>query len=131
MPAILQSILLSAALWSLLATGQPYRHGGSLSAEKAPTGKAVYLLTNDAVNAVVAVPIAADGTLSYGTVTGTRGAGSSSISGSTMMPSAPDALLSQNALTIAGQNLFAVNSGSNTLTMMSICESDPTILTLV
>ncbi|KAJ8097184.1 hypothetical protein POJ06DRAFT_286612 [Lipomyces tetrasporus] len=101
MPAILQSILLSAALWFLLATGQPYRHGGSRSAEKAPTGKAVYLLTNDAVNAVVAVPIAADGTLSYGTVTGTRGAGSSSISGGTMMPSAPDALLSQNALTIA------------------------------
>ncbi|KAJ8103364.1 hypothetical protein POJ06DRAFT_247392 [Lipomyces tetrasporus] len=48
-----------------------------------------------------------------------------------MMPSAPDALLSQNALTIVGQNLFAVNAGSNTLTMMSICESDPTILTPV
>ncbi|KAK9318982.1 hypothetical protein V1517DRAFT_267055 [Lipomyces orientalis] len=128
MPAIFKSILLSAALWSLLAAAQPYRHGGW---KKVPVGKAIYFLTNDAVNAVVAVPVAADGTLSYGTVTGTGGAGSSSISGSTMMPSAPDALLSQNALTIAGQNLFAVNSGSNTLTMMSICESDPTVLTLV
>ncbi|KAK9489474.1 hypothetical protein V1508DRAFT_400815 [Lipomyces doorenjongii] len=131
MTAIIRKILLSAALWSLLANGAPYPHGECPSVRKAPVGKAIYFLTNDAENAVVAVPIGSDGTLSYGTVTATGGAGLSSISGSTMMPSGPDALLSQDALTIVGQNLFAVNAGSNTLTMMSICESDPTILTPV
>jgi hypothetical protein len=65
-------------------------------------GKAIYFLTNDQENAVVAVPIAADGTLSAGSLTATGGAGSNSIDGSTGQPAVPDPLVSQSSLTIAG-----------------------------
>lgn len=66
------------------------------------TGKAVYLMTNDATNNVVALPIGVKGMLSTGTCTPTGGAGSNAIDGSTNEPSAPDALVSQSALTVAG-----------------------------
>ncbi|KAI1370560.1 hypothetical protein F4677DRAFT_350502 [Hypoxylon crocopeplum] len=95
------------------------------------TGKAVYLLTNDAVNSVVALPIKDDGTLTAGTVTPSGGKGSNSIDGATMKPAGPDALVSQSALTIAGNYVFAVNAGSNSLSMLSISKNDPTKLTPV
>ncbi|KAI1773275.1 hypothetical protein F4818DRAFT_122454 [Hypoxylon cercidicola] len=95
------------------------------------TGKAVYLLTNDANNAVVALPISEDGTLAVGTVTPSSGKGSNSVDGATMKPAQPDALVSQSALTIAGNHIFAVNAGSNSLSMLSISKNDPTKLALV
>jgi hypothetical protein len=117
---LLQKILLSAALLGLAIEGAPYPephqptsgqiphgkavnqcHGGKL--KPAVTGKGIYFLTNDAQNAVVALPIAADGSVSKGTITATGGAGSNAIDGSTKLAAAPDALLSQSALTIAGQ----------------------------
>ena len=64
---------------------------------------AIYFLTNDQTNAVVALPIAGDGTLSNGTVTPTGGAGSNSIDGKTNQPAISDALVGQSALTVAGQ----------------------------
>ena len=64
--------------------------------------KAIYFLTNDQNNSVVALPIAADGTLTQGTVTPTGGEGGNSIDGATGQPAAPDALVGQSALTIAG-----------------------------
>ena len=66
-------------------------------------GKAVYLITNDEVNAVVALPISKNGLLGAGTRLPTGGAGSNSISGATDGPAAPDALVSQSAITVAGQ----------------------------
>lgn len=60
------------------------------------------MITNDASNAVVALPIAADGTLSTGSLTPTKGNGSNSIDSSTNKPAAPDALVSQSSLAIAG-----------------------------
>ncbi|KAI1385484.1 uncharacterized protein F4822DRAFT_345507 [Hypoxylon trugodes] len=95
------------------------------------TGKVLYFITNDAVNSVVALPINSDGTLSAGTLTASGGNGSSSIDGTTQQPAGPDALASQSALTIAGQYIFAVNPGSNSLSMLSISKHDPTKLTLV
>ncbi|RYP17070.1 hypothetical protein DL767_010087 [Monosporascus sp. MG133] len=95
------------------------------------TGKAVYLLTNDAENAIVALPINADGTLSKGTSTKSGGKGATSIDGATGELAATDALISQGSLTIAGQYIFAVNAGSNTVSMLSISETDPTKLTMV
>lgn len=65
-------------------------------------GKAIYFLTNDANNAVVALPIGMDGMLSEGSVTNTGGAGSNSISGMTGEIAMSDPLISQSALTIAG-----------------------------
>ena len=64
--------------------------------------KAIYFLTNDAVNAVVALPITSDGTLSKGTITATGGNGSNAVGGKAMEPLTPDALVGQSALTISG-----------------------------
>lgn len=69
-------------------------------------GKAVYFITNEAENAVVALPIAADGKLSAGTVTKTGGAGSIALDGATGEPALPDALVGQSALTVAGNVRF-------------------------
>ncbi|KAH6877052.1 hypothetical protein B0T10DRAFT_520486 [Thelonectria olida] len=93
--------------------------------------KAIYMLTNDAKNAVIALPIGSDGMLSKGTSTEAGGAGSNSIMGSTGQPAGPDALVSQSSLTVAGNHLFAVNAGSNTITMFAIDRHDPTKLTMI
>ena len=75
--------------------------------------------------------VAADGTLSDGSITSTGGKGASGIDGKTKEPAAPDALFSQSALKVEGNMLVAVNAGSNTLTMMTISADDPTQLTIV
>ncbi|KAI1451723.1 hypothetical protein F4805DRAFT_450351 [Annulohypoxylon moriforme] len=95
------------------------------------TGKAVYIITNDQANAIVALPIQADGTLGAGTVTPSGGNGLAAIDGATNQPAGPDSLASQSALTVAGNHIFAVNPGSNSLSMLSISKQDPTKLTLV
>ncbi|PTN52988.1 hypothetical protein C9J98_17970, partial [Stenotrophomonas panacihumi] len=92
---------------------------------------AVYLITNEENNAVVAMPIRRDGTLSTGRLASTCGSGASGIDGSTNQSAGPDALFSQSSLTVAGQNLFAVNAGSNTVSMFAIDARDPTKLTMV
>lgn len=73
-----------------------------------PVGKAIYFLTNDQTNMVIALPIASDGTLSQGTSTATGGSGSNSIEASTGQPAAPDALNSQGSVTIAGNVWISV-----------------------
>lgn len=67
------------------------------------TGKAIYFLTNDAQNAVVAMAVNPDGSLGESSITPTGGAGANSIDGMTGLPAVPDALVGQGALTIAGQ----------------------------
>lgn len=71
-------------------------------------GKAIYMITNDKVNAVVAIPIGRNGLLraSGTSSTPTGGEGANGIDGSTNQPSAPDALFSQSSLTLAG-NVWA------------------------
>ena len=62
--------------------------------------KAIYFMTNDACNSVVALKVAADGTLSDGSITMTGGAGMNGIENG--KPAAPDALFSQGAVKVAG-----------------------------
>ncbi|KAK0639638.1 hypothetical protein B0T16DRAFT_463289 [Cercophora newfieldiana] len=93
-------------------------------------GRALYFITNDETNSVVALPIGADGRLSPGTVTPTGGSGSVALNADNQ-PATPDALVSQSALAIAGNLIFAVNAGSNTLSMLTISPSDPTRLSLI
>ncbi|KAF2690690.1 hypothetical protein K458DRAFT_426147 [Lentithecium fluviatile CBS 122367] len=128
MARLLAKLLIVTTVLTSVASALPHQRK-----QKAPAtvGKAVYFLTNDAENAVVALPIGKDGTLSAGTVTKTGGAGANSIDGATKQPAVPDALVGQSALTVVGNALFAVNAGSNTLTMMAISKSDPTCLTMV
>jgi hypothetical protein len=63
--------------------------------------KAIYFLSNAANNSIVALKVAADGTLSDGSITSTGGAGMSGVD-STGAPAAPDSLFSQGALKVAG-----------------------------
>ncbi|KAJ4302716.1 hypothetical protein N0V90_001606 [Kalmusia sp. IMI 367209] len=118
-------------LFAFLASlGEAVPHGRKSTAKTA-VGKAVYFITNEAENAVVALPIKNDGSLVKGNSIKTGGAGSNSIDGATGQPAKPDALVGQSALTVVGNNIFAVNAGSNTLTMLSISPKDPTCLTVV
>ncbi|KAI1110793.1 hypothetical protein F5Y14DRAFT_454634 [Nemania sp. NC0429] len=89
------------------------------------TGTALYLISNDAPNTIVALPINEDGTLSTGTITPSGGDGAVSFAGKVGVPAKPDGLVSQSSLTIAGQHMFAVNAGSNTLSMFAISPKDP------
>ena len=67
------------------------------------SNNAIFFLTNDQMNSVVAIPIGDGGMLSGGSVTATGGAGSNSIDGATNKAAAPDPLIGQSALTVAGQ----------------------------
>ncbi|EJT71833.1 hypothetical protein GGTG_11086 [Gaeumannomyces tritici R3-111a-1] len=98
----------------------------------ARNAKAVYTITNEKENAVVAIRVGQDGMLQAqgSSSTPTGGAGATGVDGDGK-PAVPDALFSQSALTVAGSNLFAVNAGSNTLTMFAIDAADPTKLTMV
>ena len=89
---------------SLSAPSRPSGTGGHHGG--APSAKALYFITNDASNAVAAVPIGSNGMLSMGTVTPTGGSGEVSISSADNQPASPDGLLSQSCLTIAGNVCF-------------------------
>ncbi|KAI1803084.1 hypothetical protein F4811DRAFT_526508 [Daldinia bambusicola] len=92
------------------------------------TGKAVYFLSNDNENSIVALPIQPDGTLKAGKRNPVNGVGSNTIDGSTKQPAAPDALVSQSSITISGNTVFAVSAQSGSVTPMTISDSDPTQL---
>lgn len=91
---------LPALLWlAQEASSHPACKPGMNS--NAMMGKAIYVLTNEGTNGVLAIPIGKDGTLSKGKVTMTGGAGSVAVDADGK-PATPDALISQSALTIAG-----------------------------
>ncbi|KAF2868260.1 hypothetical protein BDV95DRAFT_501291 [Massariosphaeria phaeospora] len=96
----------------------------------AHNGKAIYLITNGVENSVAALPISADGTLGDAKLTPTGGKGGATVN-AMGQPAAPDSLVSQSALTIAGKHIFAVNAGSNTISMFAIDSKDPTWLKMV
>lgn len=67
-------------------------------------GRAIYTLSNEEHNSVIALSIGGNGLLSKATTTPTGGSGSNiiTVNGNTKTPGGPDALASQSALTIAG-----------------------------
>jgi hypothetical protein len=65
--------------------------------------KAIYFMTNEELNSIVAIPVGFNGTLSGAITTCTGGNGGSTIDSTTGKPNAPDALASQSSLTIAGK----------------------------
>ncbi|KAJ4353754.1 uncharacterized protein N0V89_005484 [Didymosphaeria variabile] len=99
--------------------------------QQSTTGKAIYYITNEAENAVVALPIKRDGSLAAGKSTKTGGAGAVMIQAATGKLELPDGLSSQSSLTLVGNNIFAVNPGSNTVSMLAIDPADPLCLTVV
>jgi hypothetical protein len=76
--------------------------GSGTGSTTTPTNaKALYFITNSANNSIVALNVAADGTLSDGSITATGGAGMNGVD-STGAPAAPDALFSQGAVKVLG-----------------------------
>lgn len=73
---------------------------GSGGAAKA-SPRAIFFLSNAANNSVIALKVAADGTLSDGTITPTGGAGMSGVD-ATGAPAGADGLFSQGSVKIAG-----------------------------
>jgi len=96
-----RSILALAPSLLHLAPGVGAHPKGCKAATSA-TGKTLYTLSNEATNQVVAISIGADGKLSGGAATNTGGAGANGIDSAINGASAPDALFSQSALTVAG-----------------------------
>ncbi|MCJ1448750.1 MAG: hypothetical protein MMC23_009267 [Stictis urceolatum] len=114
----------------------PVGECGNMAATGAQQGpaaapKAVYFMTNAKQNSIVALKVAQDGTLSDGTITSTGGGGSTEVDPSTGAPTVPDALSSQGSVRVAGNMVFAVNAGSNTVSMLKMDNADPTKLTMV
>ena len=66
------------------------------------SGRALYLISNMKANSVVSFKIDSQGMLAKASSTSTGGAGSNAIDEAAQKPAAPDALLSQAALTVAG-----------------------------
>ena len=88
------------------------------SAAKVANGKAVYMLSNQASNSVIAVPIAEDGSIDEAGASSinTGGSGANGVDGSTNQPAVPDALFSQSALAVAGN----VSQGPPCISTISI-----------
>jgi hypothetical protein len=97
----LSNFLALAATFSLVLPNPVPHAGKAPGTSNSATVKAIYFITNEESNAVVELPAAADGTLSQGTTTLTGGAGSVGVDAEGK-PALPDALISQSALTIAG-----------------------------
>ncbi|TRX91065.1 hypothetical protein FHL15_008047 [Xylaria flabelliformis] len=95
-------------------------------------GKAIYMISNEEKNAVLALPIGENGLFAAGsgTLTATGGTGMTGLHAD-KKPAVPDALFSQSSVAIVGNNLFAVNPGSNSVSMFAINPFDPTKLTLI
>ncbi len=103
MMVFLAHLLPTLGLLGLARVSNAYDYSPSPSCGPKDTAKAVYFISNNADNAVVALKVnAQDGKLSQGSVTPTGGRGGNQINAMTGMPAGPDALGSQSALTVAG-----------------------------
>ncbi|KAH7014568.1 uncharacterized protein B0I36DRAFT_436502 [Microdochium trichocladiopsis] len=123
--------ILSGLLVASPASAAPSNRQGSGGKCKSQLGGAVYLTTNGQANYVVSLGVEKNGMLSKGKMVATGGCGSASISSATNMSATADPLVGQSALTVAGQNLFAVNAGTSDVSMFSIDGADPTKLVMV
>lgn len=109
-------------------TPPPPPNKGSAAATKANNAVlgAAFFMTNEASgNFVMASTIGSDGQLTTVRAVATGGKGQHANS------TGPDGLFSQGCVKVGGNNLFAVNPGSNTLSMFAITPNDPANIKLV
>ncbi|CBF84006.1 predicted protein [Aspergillus nidulans FGSC A4] len=92
--------------------------------------KAIYLLTNNAENAIVGVPIHKNGLLGDAQATLTGGTGERALLNDGQL-AGPDSLFSQGAVAVTEEYIFAVNPGCNTLSMLRHDKTSLSKLTLV
>ncbi|KAJ3251281.1 hypothetical protein HK103_002551 [Boothiomyces macroporosus] len=91
---------------------------------------ATYLMTNDpAGNNIVVSAIGQDGKLSIVNTVSTGGKGGNGIADKS--DKGPDSLFSQDSVIVGGNFLFNVNPGSNSVSMFSIDQADPTRIKLL
>lgn len=94
------SLLILAAIST---GGHTFPHNGQENGRRLKqAGKAVYFITNEAANSIIALPIGSNGMLSNGKATETGGMGGNALDAATKQPAMSDVLFSQSALTIAG-----------------------------
>ncbi|KAF2465857.1 uncharacterized protein BDR25DRAFT_294397 [Lindgomyces ingoldianus] len=92
---------------------------------------AIYVQTNaNDHNSIVAIPIQSNGTLGAGVLHSTGGKGGNHLDSMTLQPVAPDGLLSQSAVAVAGNFLFATNAMTNSASMYRINPENATDLSL-
>lgn len=111
--------------------GAPRHLAAGTAAGVAAGARAIYFMTNQDENGVIMLPVQPDGTLAAGSIISTGGAGASLIDAATGQPVQTDTLASQGAVRVAGSSLFAVNAGSNSLSMFAIDPHDPARLAAV
>jgi hypothetical protein len=96
----------------------------NVQSEQTPGAGAVYTMTNGAVmNEILVYQMDSTGQLKWVRTVDTKGVGLNTTAG--------DPLASQGALSVHSNYLFAVNPGSNSLSMFSINPSDATELTFL
>ncbi|MCJ1307980.1 hypothetical protein MMC25_001630 [Agyrium rufum] len=89
--------------------------------------KALYFISNNAENAIVALSVGKDGMLGAGTITPTGGKGSNevTVTNGTAVPNTPDALASQGSVRLVGNLIFAINPGSSDLSVFAMNPKNP------
>ena len=103
MPSIsILTLLVFLSIFSL-SLALPQGCPAPSNASTVQAGKAIYFITNEDRNDLIALPVGSDGTLSKGSCTSTGGSGSLSIDGSTNQPAVRDGLVSQGSVAIAGK----------------------------
>ncbi|KAK3372025.1 hypothetical protein B0H63DRAFT_401108 [Podospora didyma] len=94
--------------------------------KKKRNARALYFCTNKEDNAVAAVELDKDGMVSgRASIWKTGGSGAQGVDWKTKQSAAPDSLFSSSALVVVESLVFVVNSGSHTLSMLSIDKSNP------
>ncbi len=104
---------------------------GNATAAAGAGAKAIYFMTNQDANSIIMLPVQADGKLADGSIIATGGKGASLIDGKTNQSAQSDTLASQGAVRVVGSSLFAVNPGSNSLSMFAIDPQNPAKLAAV
>ena len=123
-------VLLAASLIPIVGARAIGRDATSLSArtDEFWNPKAIYFMNNEPSNSIVTIRVGQNGLLSNPKLVSTGGVGQVTVN-ATGFPNGPDGLGSQDALTVAGDYLFAANPGSSTISMFKIDPRDPTCLT--
>ncbi|MCJ1249203.1 hypothetical protein MMC30_006426 [Trapelia coarctata] len=120
----MQYLLATSLLASLLSVAS----ARVVNTERDSRPRAAYTLDNDAAGAsIIAMKISlGDGTLSSPVKISTGGQGL--LGNNANGPGGPDGLFGQNAIIVSEDYLFTVNPGSNSVSMFSIDNDDPTRL---
>ncbi|MCJ1310995.1 hypothetical protein MMC25_004665 [Agyrium rufum] len=130
------TLFLSVTALIAVVSSTPYpvtQHLSERACNKsATTPRALYFADNNLTgNSIYAVKVLNNGTLVDGPVYSTGGLGGSVLNPGSTNFTLRDALSCSHSLVVNNDNLYAVNSGSNTITRFAINPQDPTDLKVI